>query len=292
MALSNLDLVTALLMGASLVSCWRPGSIWMALVAATLAAGYLSGIYSGPAALWIVLLGLAARLYTSGKRMPEGWRRVIARTAGISGIVLISLALGLHLLPGVSNRQLISNTLLTPDAAPYSVWLSFDETLAGIVVLGSCCTAFIRATWPELRLLLQTVTIAIGTIVAVVLLSAVLGYVRWEPKWTSQFFVWAAVNLCTTCVSEEVFFRGFLQTQFNQVLSRSRWGPAAAVALSAALFGLAHFAGGWKYVAVAGIAGVGYGLIFHKTQRLELSIVTHFLLNATHYLLFTYPRLA
>jgi CAAX protease family protein len=289
--LSNLDLVAALLMGPSLISCWGPRPVWMTLIVATLGVGYASGIYSGAAALWILLLGLAARLYTVGDRL-DGWRQRAALAVGISGIVLLSLALGLHLLPGFSNRRLVPETLLTPDAAPYSVWLSFDETLAGIVVLGSCCTALIQAKWPAVGPLRQTVLIASGTIVLVVLLSVVLGYVRWEPHWTSQFFIWALVNLFSTCVSEEVFFRGFLQTQIARALGRFRWGGALALTLSAALFGAAHFAGGWTYVGVAGVAGVGYGLVLHKTNRLELAIVTHFALNAVHFLLFTYPRLA
>jgi membrane protease YdiL (CAAX protease family) len=263
----------------------------MALITATLGVGYLSGICSGPAALWIVLLGLSARLFTIRGRLDD-WLQRILRVVGLFGIVLISLALGLHLLPGFSNRVLIPETLLTPDATPYSVWLSFDKTLAGIVLLGSCCTGLIQRRWPAVGLLRQTVLVTIGTIVSVVLLSVVLAYVRWEPKWTSQFFVWALVNLCTTCVSEEVFFRGFLQTQFAQAFSRFRWGPAGALAISAALFGLAHFAGGWTYVGVAAVAGVGYGLVLQKTHRLELSMVAHFLLNTSHFLLFTYPRLA
>ena len=291
MALSNLDLVTALLMGASLISCWGPRPIWALLIAPTLGVGYLSGIYSGAAALWVLLLALAAQLYTTGDRL-DGWQRSAARTVGVLGIVLLSLALGLHLLPGFSNRRLIPETLLTPDAAPYSVWISFDESVAGIVLLGSCCAALIQAKWPPRKLLLQAVLITTGTIVLVVFLSFCLGYVRWEPKWTSQFFIWALVNLGTTCVSEEVFFRGFLQTQLTRALSRFGWGPAVALAISAVLFGAAHFAGGWKYVAVAAAAGVGYGLIVQKTHRLELSIVAHFLLNASHFLLFTYPRLA
>jgi membrane protease YdiL (CAAX protease family) len=146
-----------------------------------------------------------------------------------------------------------------------------------------------------------------GTIVVVVLLSLALGYVRWEPKWiccavtygpmtvtamASQFFTWSVVNLFATCMSEEVFFRGFLQTQLARALQRFSWGPVGAIAISAALFGFAHFAGGWTYVGLAAVAGVGYGLVFYKTHRLELSIVAHFLLNATHFLLFTYPRLA
>jgi uncharacterized protein len=290
--LSSLDLVPLLFMAASLFACWSPKPLWIYMVVATLAAGYFSGVYSGSAALWILLLGLAARLYADGNVMGNRWPTGFLPTVGFFGTVLLSLALGLHLLPGFSNRWLIADTRLTPDAAPYSVWLGFDETLAGIVILGTCCTVVIRTQWPAARLLRQSGVILVGTIAADIVLSALMGYVRFESKWTPQFFLWALVNLFTTCVSEETFFRGFLQTRFDRMLSRYQWGGACSVGLSAALFGLAHFAGGWKYIAVASVAGVGYGLIFHKTRRLELSVVGHFSLNAFHFLFFTYPRLA
>jgi uncharacterized protein len=291
-ALSTLDFLTVLLLAAALVACWRQPPAWMALVGATLVAGYLSGIYSGWAAFWILLLGISGWLYSSGRRLAMGWRRRAVRIVGLFGIVILSLALGLHLLAGFHNRVLIPTETLTSDAATYSAWLDVDKTLAGVVVLGSCCAGLLQTTWPTSRQFGQFAVISVGTIVLVVLASVSVGYVRWEPKWTSQFWIWAIVNLCTTCVSEEVFFRGFLQTQIGQALSPHRWGPALAVAISATLFGLAHFAGGWTYMGVAAVAGVGYGLVLHRTHRLELSIVAHFSMNATHFLLFTYPRLA
>jgi membrane protease YdiL (CAAX protease family) len=56
------------------------------------------------------------------------------------------------------------------------------------------------------------------------------------------------------------------------------------------LFGVAHFGGGWSYVALATAAGLGYGLIYHRTKSIEMAMLAHFGLNATHFLLFTYPR--
>ncbi|MFZ4115592.1 MAG: hypothetical protein ACOYK6_02570 [Chthoniobacterales bacterium] len=35
-----------------------------------------------------------------------------------------------------------------------------------------------------------------------------------------------------------------------------------------------------------------YGWVYHVTKRIEGSMLTHFLLNLTHLLLFTYPALA
>jgi membrane protease YdiL (CAAX protease family) len=38
-------------------------------------------------------------------------------------------------------------------------------------------------------------------------------------------------------------------------------------------------------------AGLGYGWVFMRTQRIEAAMAVHFGVNAVHFLLFTYPRL-
>lgn len=68
--------------------------------------------------------------------------------------------------------------------------------------------------------------------------------------------------------------------------------PPLAVGGSAALFGLAHWAGGWSYVLLAALAGLGYALAFRASGRIEMAILAHFGLNAVHFLLLTYPGLA
>jgi membrane protease YdiL (CAAX protease family) len=104
-----------------------------------------------------------------------------------------------------------------------------------------------------------------------------------------MFLAWAPVNLFFTCLSEEAFFRGFVQ----QELACEGSGTARTlVALSAAalLFGLAHYAGGATYVLAGVIAGLGYGWAFLRTRRIESAMLVHFGVNAAHFLLFVYPR--
>ena len=66
----------------------------------------------------------------------------------------------------------------------------------------------------------------------------------------------------------------------------------AGLVMAAVVFGLAHYAGGVWSIVLATIAGVGYGWIFWRTNRIEASILTHFLVNTTHILCFTYPARA
>jgi membrane protease YdiL (CAAX protease family) len=104
------------------------------------------------------------------------------------------------------------------------------------------------------------------------------------------FWLWGLANLFFTCLSEEALFRGFIQRELALALRGQRYGGGLAIAASALLFGAAHFAGGLSYVALATASGLGYAIVYHRTQSVEMSMLAHFALNATHFLLFTYPR--
>jgi uncharacterized protein len=93
-------------------------------------------------------------------------------------------------------------------------------------------------------------------------------------------------------MSEEAFFRAFLQTEIERLTAKRPSGAIIAITSSAVLFGLAHIAGGWRYVTLASVAGAGYGTVFYRSRRIEASILAHFTVNAVHFLLFTYPAAA
>lgn len=90
---------------------------------------------------------------------------------------------------------------------------------------------------------------------------------RWALAWVFTFFFIA--------VPEELFFRGWLQNLLEERVGR-RW----ALAVTAVLFGLAHFNKravhfNWKYVLLAAIAGVFYGRAWRQDRRVGASAVTH-----------------
>lgn len=67
---------------------------------------------------------------------------------------------------------------------------------------------------------------------------------------------------------------------------------ALPVGLSSLLFAAAHLGGGLLQAAIAGLAGLGYALVHARSRRIEAAILTHFAVNAVHFLGFTYPGLA
>jgi membrane protease YdiL (CAAX protease family) len=122
-----------------------------------------------------------------------------------------------------------------------------------------------------------------------------IGQVRFELKWPEIFPVWAWANLLFTCTAEEALFRGVIQRQLQGESAALDWRSGRSIVgllIASILFGVAHYAAGMPAIVLATIAGLGYGWIFWRTNRIEASILSHFLVNTTHILCFTYPALA
>jgi membrane protease YdiL (CAAX protease family) len=289
---SVIQLIAPILLALTVLSLWLAPRASPVFVILTLLAGCVAGQLTWLAVVWIVLLAGACYAYANGlprrSILPAG----LVKALSLGGIVVLTIGFGFHVLPGFHNIQVLPPTRLSARSLPYDQWINFDKTLAGVLILGLYYRKLITEA-SQLRAILRRGAIPTAvTIVLVVLLSAAFGYVQWEPKWTSQFWLWAAINLLATCMSEEAFFRAFIQTELERLFARRPAGAIIAIACSAVLFGIAHLGGGWRYVVLATVAGVGYGTVFYRTRSIEASIFAHFALNTVHFLLFTYPAVA
>jgi membrane protease YdiL (CAAX protease family) len=283
--LSTPALVTIGALLSTVVALWLPPWwLWIAGASATILAGYVAGILEGPAGLAFLLLAFALLRFRA--------RTGVARAAFATVAILVVAVLFLHVGPGFHNPVVLRDVVLSPGALPYSQYANVDKGLAGVLLLGTLGFARISPAVGWRAALGRAAPIALATLAVVMAASLALGFVRFEPRWTPIFWVWAPINLLVTCASEEAFFRGFLQREIARDLRGRRHGEAAAVAICALLFGLAHAAGGWRYVLLATLAGAGYGAACQRSGRIEPAILTHFAVNATHFLLFTYPALA
>ena len=280
---SPIVVVACGLLLAAVISVWiRPRPVVWAALAFAAVAGYVAQILHGPAVLWFALLALALWRYRDSE---AGWIRLVSFGAA----VVLALLLGMHLLPGFDNPLLVRDAVLSPNAAPYTLYFNFDKTIAGILLLCVGVSALPPSKQSPGGALRIAAPLIAANVLLVLLLSLAFGYVSWQPHWTSFFWLWAVANLLLTCFSEEAFFRGFIQREVAMRMAGSTHAPAVSIGISAVLFGLAHFAGGWTYVLLATVAGAGYAWIYDRTQRLELAMLAHFALNAVHFLLFTYP---
>ena len=273
----------------AVLGLWLHRNIWGAALVLSIVAAYFTGALEGLAALWIAILAGAG--ISLSLRARARWKSVAADSPACS-LFVFALALGLLLLPGFPRTVLVEPVVLSPGAAPYGIGLGFPKVVAGILILGLINTARVRSFGELAAALRSAAPVFLLTLAAVMICALVLGYTRFDPKWTTLFLLWAPVNLLFTCLSEEAFFRGFVQHELARAIRRPQLAAAVSISVSAILFGLSHFGGGWKYVLAGTVAGAGYAWAYHRTQRIEAAMAVHFGVNAVHFLFFTYPRLA
>jgi len=90
-------------------------------------------------------------------------------------------------------------------------------------------------------------------------------------------------------LSEELLFRGLFQ---NMLVKRI--GAMAGIIVVSVLFGLGYINNhqfgfhypNWPFVGLATVAGIGYGLIYHKRKSLALAAELHIMVDFTHWVFF------
>jgi uncharacterized protein len=111
-------------------------------------------------------------------------------------------------------------------------------------------------------------------------LGFLLHFISFYPRLPSAGNVAAAllVTFFFVALPEELFFRGLLQN-----LLEARYGPRLALVVASIIFGLSHFNKplpfNWRYVLMATIAGIFYGLAWRDRRRLLSSGTTHTLVD-------------
>lgn len=241
------------------------------------------------------LVGLATWLFVAlalGYVALSAWmqaRRVPPWLAGARIAVWVAASAGLviHAWPGYEGLVVVEQQSLKAESLPMSLYVNHDKVLVAWSLLG-WLPLFGRSVSPVAGVpSLAVPWLAAAGIVALMGLAVALGLVAWQPGLPEVAWVFALANLLNTCIAEELLFRGMLQRWLM-----GRAGALAGVAVSSALFGVAHLAGGGAFVLVATAAGLLYGLVYLWTGRLVWAVLVHWGLNLSHLLLFSYPMLA
>lgn len=233
-----------------------------------------------------LLIAIFMGLYYTALQGKIKWQQNLSFFA----IVLLSVAIAFIKIPGIENWRVISQQSLTPDAISYSMKFTFDKSLIGLFFIWFSAYSLAQSgSWSN--------TLKVGlvsgvlSVLVLIPLSYILGYVQIDIKFSKLFFIWFLNNLFFVCFAEEALFRGLIQNYLMIKWERFKYGPWLAVACAASLFGLAHFQGGPKYILLATVSGVFYGVAFLKAKKLEASIIAHLMVNTVHFLAFTYPAL-
>jgi uncharacterized protein len=163
-----------------------------------------------------------------------------------------------------------------PRLAVFNKMLLLDVGIYGFQAIRQ-----LRGAGFDLRLRLDDLRVGLAAFAAyapvAVVLGLMLGFLHFHPvipslihaltAWVFTFFFIA--------VPEELFFRGWMQN-----LLEKRVRPARGLLITSTLFGLSHFnkrAAGfnWRYVLLATLAGIFYGLAWRQQRRVGASAITH-----------------
>jgi membrane protease YdiL (CAAX protease family) len=102
------------------------------------------------------------------------------------------------------------------------------------------------------------------------------GFIAWRPELDATHLLGAPLIIyLVTGVPEEFLFRGLLQNLLTDWL-----GPRAGLVIASIIFGFAHLPD-LRYVLLAAIAGLAYGWVYLRTERITASAITHALVDAT-----------
>ncbi len=207
-------------------------------------------------------VGISLLLYEAGLADPEqrgGWRDFLI-------LVLIGLAVDLRWFePAWGPGLAIFNKVLLLDAGIYG--------FLGIRQL--------RQVGFDLRLRRRDFGIGLFALAAYapigIAVGLLLGFLHFHaliPSAVHLLLAWL-FTFFFIAVPEELFFRGWMQN-----LLERRVGPARALLITSTLFGLSHFnkraaVFNWRYVLLASLAGIFYGLAWRQERRVGASAVTH-----------------
>ena len=229
----------------------------------------------------LVLLAAACR----AARLATGQLSVAAHAVMLG----LAAALFVHAVPGFDNPRVLDGVMLSADSLPYTKYFNFDKGAAAMLILGLYAPG---------RAARQSRATAAGwawrfAIVAVVVIAATVsvGYAHWDLKLPSWWPMWLASMVFLTALPEETLFRGVIQEALHERLGESTRARWIAVVLAGALFGVGHAGGGWTYVVLSTIAGIGYGWIYAASRSLAAATAAHTALNLLHLLCFSYPAL-
>ena len=199
-------------------------------------------------------------------------------------LLLASVGLMLHIIPGFHNLRVLDGVRMGPESTPFTMYYNFDKALVPFVLLICLKSLFTTDTRPHTKpwywlMLVVAVPVLLMVAVAVGGLKIELHH----PEWLFQFVL---ANIFFVSLAEEALFRGYLQQRLSLVMH-----PVLALIIASLLFGGLHYAGGSLMIIFATLAGLIYGLAWMLSGRLWVAVLFHVGLNLCHLLFFTYPVL-
>ncbi|MDD5675220.1 MAG: CPBP family intramembrane metalloprotease [Chitinivibrionales bacterium] len=208
-------------------------------------------------------------------------RSIMLRVIAACAVFFLAAAFLGHVLPGFPAVSLFASIRTVGNGAMFS----YDKAAAGFFIVAFGGDLLREASAWKVLARGAGLTAAV-TIFLVVFLTWATGLGGFAPHWTPRLIPWAWSNLFFVCIPEEAFFRGLVQKYLANLAIRFNGAGWIGVLIAGLVFGLTHGDGGIKSIAIATVAGCGYGILYQRTRAIESSIVTHFVVNAASVFLF------
>ncbi|OIN83971.1 CPBP family intramembrane glutamic endopeptidase [Francisella sp. TX07-6608] len=195
----------------------------------------------------------------------------------------------MHFFPGFNNICIIKNAQISQDAIAFSLYLNYSSIIPTYFLLLFSSEIGILESSNKLLLIIKS-GIFYGLLASFILIpiSYLFDFIRFDFKLTQYTLVFIFVNLIFTCLPEEIFWRGFIQSRLEKYFN-----SIIAIIITSFAFAFIHIAfAGTRFALLAFIASHIYGTAYSKTRKIEASIICHYLVNIGQFIFFTYPILA
>ena len=224
---------------------------------------------------WIGIFAPVIWLSLSAIENTEGWKRAVSFTMA----ALLMLTVNSGVIPGNDHVTVLPPYSDTDGNLIYASFRPAKAMIALVMVLFMLIRPqpLKRGDFP-----VMAVAVAVPVVFGVFFLGV-------SPKLTATIAIAALINLLVVCIAEEGFFRWVLQRGLGEWLTgKCRWLPPILVAL---LFTTLHT--GWAaspvLLALVGVAGFGYALVWHLRGSFWACVFTHWGVNLLHMTLLKYP---
>lgn len=269
----------------SIASLWIKKTVWIwgVFFAASMVFAAMSGVVRAEGFGFIGIAAIAVWALSVAK---GGLRTFVCLV-----VCILSMLFWIHKVPWIANWKVAAG-VIGHGSISYTLWFNYDKTLIGLFLLGWVIpTLHSLAQWK--KMLHKAFPWIAGGMAIMIVVSHLIGLVRWDPKFPKVGFIFLWINLFFVSVVEEAVMRGFLQRELCRVWKKCRFGEAISVGIVAALFSLLHIF--WIkdpiFLMMVFAAGIIFGALYQYTKAIEASILCHYLFNVTHFFFFSYPML-
>lgn len=231
-------------------------------------------------------------LYWISIRGFEKFLSPAAKMLSFMALLLITIGLSTHILPGFNNMIYLKNYAVSEASRPHDEYWNFDKPFLMLCLLNYYMEGYYKRG--NLAHSIK-VGLALTLVCALVLIIAGtgLGYIALDIKWPDIIYSWAFLNF-VAILAEEGFYRAFLQRLIADYSVKfiPKYGEILALFITSSLFGISHYKMGFIHAILCSVAGFLFGYGLTKSKRVEACMISHFMLNMLHLTLFTYPNAA